>query len=107
MAGSPTRSACGGIERALCQINRPQEKHVSSNPRFVIKEEGHVIDTLTLISDTHVRLAQEEGQDQKFLRERLFMGRLLGLIEKLIVNRRPMEKLPTGNLSQPFIEYQP
>jgi len=73
---------------------------MSSNCRFVLNEERCIIDTLNSTNDPRYRLAKGGPEDQKDLRERLFMWRLRDLIEKLIVNPRPMEKLSTSPASR-------
>lgn len=77
---------------------------MSSNCRFVLNEERYIIDTLNTPNDRRCRLPGGEPEDERYLRECVFMLRLRDLIEKLIVNRRPMEKVFTGEEYQPSNE---
>src|SRR5262245_52377199 len=72
--------------------------------RFVVNEQGYIIDTLNPTNNPYCRHEREELEDEKCLRERLFKKRLRVLIGKLIVNRRPMEKSPAGHSYQPYNE---
>jgi hypothetical protein len=78
-----------------------RRENMSSNRRFVLNEGRCILDTLNPSNDAHYCLDQDEPEDEKYLRERVLMRRLHVPINKLIVNRRPLEKLPSGEYYQP------
>jgi hypothetical protein len=58
-----------------------------TNRRFVVNEEGYIIDTLNPIYNPRCQhFRGREPEDEKYLRERLFMERLRGLMEKLLID---------------------
>src|SRR6516165_3852214 len=78
-----------------------EEKHMSVNCRFALDEKRYVIDGVNVANSGKAYCNEGGPEDDKYLRERVLMIRLSGMIEKLIVNLRPMQKLPSGE------EYKP
>ena len=73
---------------------------MSNKRRFALDEKWHVIDTVNP-ANSGKGYCHEDDPDDRHLRERILMIRLSGLIEKLIINLRPRQKLPSGE------EYKP
>src|SRR5215510_6936838 len=76
-------------------------KHMSSNCRFALDEKRYVIDAVNVANSGKGYCHEGDPEDDKYLRERVLMIRLSEMIEKLIVNLMPMQKLPSGE------EYKP
>jgi len=75
---------------------------MSSNCRFTVDEERYIIDAVNADNARKIHCYfEDEAKDDKRLRKRVLMVRLGEMLEKLIVNLRPMEKLPSGE------EYKP
>jgi hypothetical protein len=74
---------------------------MSTNRRFALDEKGYVIDTINVANSGKVYGHEGDPDDDKHLRERILMIRLGELVDKLIINLRPMQRLPTGQ------EYEP
>jgi hypothetical protein len=77
---------------------------MSVNCRFALDQNRRVIDTVNAANTGQAYCHEGEPEDDKYLRERVFMIRLDGLIEKLIINLRPRQKLPSGEEYKPFNE---
>jgi len=69
---------------------------MSGNCRFVLDEKRKVIDTVNVANSGKAYCHVGDPEDDKYLRERLLMIRLSGMIKKLIINLRPRQKLPSG-----------
>jgi hypothetical protein len=74
---------------------------MTTNCRFALDEKRSVIDTLNPANSGKAYCHEGDPEDDKYLRERVLMIRLSGMIEKLIINLRPRQKLPSGE------EYKP
>ena len=77
---------------------------MSVNCRFALDEKRYVIDAVNAANSGKGYCHEGDPEDDKYLRERVLMIRLGGLIEKLIINLRPMQKLPSGEEYKPFNE---
>ena len=69
---------------------------MSVNCRFALDEKGYVIDAVNVANSGKVQSHEDAPEDDKYLRERVLMVRLGEMLEKLIINLRPMKKLPSG-----------
>jgi hypothetical protein len=69
--------------------------------RFTVDENGTVIDTINPANTGKISWDPHDPEGDRYLRERILWERLCDLTDKLIVNRRPVERLPTG------AEYRP
>jgi len=74
---------------------------MSVNCRFVLDEKRYVIDTVNVANSGKGYCRIGDPEDDKHLRERVLMIRLSEMIKKLIIDLRPMQKLPSGQ------EYKP
>ena len=74
---------------------------MSSNCRFALDEERYVIDAVNVVNSGKGYCHEGAPEDDKYLRERVLMVRLGEMLEKLIINLRPIKKLPSGE------EYKP
>src|SRR5262252_4578136 len=81
-----------------------RRKHMSSNCRFTLDEERYVIDAVNADNSRKVYSFEGAPEDDKHLRERVLMVRLGEMLEKLIINLRPMKKLPSGEIYKPHNE---
>jgi hypothetical protein len=77
---------------------------MSVNCRFALDEKRYVIDAVNVANSGKGYCHEGDPEDDKYLRERVLMIRLSEMIEKLIVNLRPMQKLPSGEEYKPFNE---
>jgi len=77
---------------------------MTTNRRFSLTEDRHVIDHLNPRNDRKVRCHEGDQEDDSRLRERLLRIRLTDLVESLIVNRNPVATLPNGETYQPSCE---
>ena len=81
---------------------------MSINCRFALDEERHIIDAVNAANSGKAYYSHEghEGdpEDDKYLRERVLMVRLGAMLRKLIINLRPMKKLPSGEIYKPHNE---
>ena len=80
---------------------RERRKHMSVNCRFALDEKRNVIDAVNVANSGKAYCHKGDPEDDKYLRERVLIIRLSGMIDKLIINLRPMQKLPSGE------EYKP
>ena len=71
-----------------------------TNCRFAL-DEKHVIDLLNPANSGKGYCHEGDPEDDSYLRERVLMVRLGEMLDKLIINLRPMQKLPSGE------EYKP
>ena len=74
---------------------------MSTNCRFALDEKRYVIDAVNPANSGKGYCHEGDPEDDRHLRERVLMVRLGGMIDKLIINLRPMQKLPSGE------EYKP
>jgi hypothetical protein len=77
---------------------------MSVNCRFALDEKRNVIDAVNAANSGKAYCHEGAPEDDKYLRERVLMIRLSGLIEKLIINLRPSQKLPSGEEYKPVNE---
>jgi len=77
---------------------------MSVNCRFALDEKRNVIDAVNVANSGKAYCHEGAPEDDKYLRERVLMIRLSGMIEKLITNLRPMQKLPSGEEYKPVNE---
>jgi hypothetical protein len=77
---------------------------MTTNCRFALDEKRSVIDTLNPANSGKAYCHEGDPEDDKYLRERVLMIRLSGMTEKLIINLRPRQKLPSGEGYKPFNE---
>ena len=69
---------------------------MSGNCRFSLDEKRNLIDAVNVANSGKIHCEPSEREDEKHLRERVLITRLLGIVDKLIVKLRPMHKLPSG-----------
>ena len=74
------------------------------NCRFALDEKRNVIDAVNVANSGKAYCHKGDPEDDKYLRERLLLIRLSGMIEKLIINLRPRQNLPSGEEYEPFNE---
>jgi hypothetical protein len=74
---------------------------MSVNCRFALDENLNIIDAVNVANSGKAHCFQGDPQDDKYLRERVLMVRLSEILNKLIINLRPMQKSRSGE------EYQP
>jgi hypothetical protein len=77
---------------------------MSGNRRFALDERRHVIDAINAANSGKGYCHEGNPEDDKYLRECVLMVCLIKMIEKLIVNLRPRQKLPSGEEYEPFNE---
>jgi hypothetical protein len=77
---------------------------MTTNQRFSLTEDRHVIDRLNPRNNRKAWCHEGDREDDIRLRERLLWNRLADLVESLIVNRNPVAMLPNGETYQPFFE---
>jgi hypothetical protein len=77
---------------------------MSINCRFALDEQRHVIDAVNVVNSGKGYCHEGAPENDKHLRERALMVRLGELIGKLIINLRPIQKLPLGEEYRPFNE---
>jgi hypothetical protein len=69
--------------------------------RFTLDERRYVIDLVNADNSGKGYCHEGAPEDDKYLRERVLQARLHEMLEKLIINLRPMQILPSGE------EYKP
>jgi hypothetical protein len=74
---------------------------MSVNCRFALDEKRNVIDAVNAANSGKAYCHEGHPEDDKYLRERVLLIHLSGMIKKLIINLRPRQKLPSGE------EYKP
>ena len=72
-----------------------------TNCRFALDEKRYVIDLLNPANSGKGYCHEGDLEDDSYLRERVLMVRFGEMLDKLIINLRPMQKLPSGE------EYEP
>ena len=77
---------------------------MSANCRFALDEKRYVIDAVNVANSGKGYCHEGAPEDDKYLRERVLMVRLGEMLEKLIINLRPMKKLPSGEEYEPHNE---
>ena len=75
-----------------------------TNCRFALDEKRYVIDLLNPANSGKGYCHKGDPEDDKYLRERVLMVRLGEMLDKLIINLRPMQKLPSGGEYKPHNE---
>jgi hypothetical protein len=74
---------------------------MTSNCRFTLDERRYVIDAVNVANSGKGYCHDGNPEGDKHLRERVLMVRLAEILRKLIIDLRPMQKLPSGE------EYKP
>jgi len=77
---------------------------MSANCRFALDEKRYVIDAVNVANSGKGYCHEGDPEDDKYLRERVLMVRLGEMLKKLIINLRPMKKLPSGEEYEPHNE---
>src|SRR6516225_1575963 len=77
---------------------------MTTNCRFALDEKRYVIDPLNPANSGKVYCHEGNPEDDGYLRERVLMVRLGEMLDKLIINLRPMQKLPSGEEYKPHNE---
>ena len=77
---------------------------MSANCRFALDEKRYVIDAVNVANSGKGYCHEGAPEDDKYLRERVLMVRLGEMLKKLIINLRPMKKLPSGEEYEPHNE---
>jgi hypothetical protein len=75
-----------------------------ANCRFALDEERCVIDLLNPANPGKGYCHEGDPEDDSHLRERVLMVRLGEVLDKLIIDLRPMQKLPSGEEYKPHNE---
>jgi hypothetical protein len=76
----------------------------TANCRFALDERRKVIDLVNADNSGKCYCHEDAPEDDKYLRERVLQARLYEMLEKLIINLRPMQKLPSGEEYKPQSE---
>jgi hypothetical protein len=85
--------------------SRPtQRTEAKANCRFSLDESRYVIDAVNADNSRKVYHFEGAPEDDKHLRERVLWIRLAETLEKLIIDLRPMQKLPSGEEYKPHNE---
>jgi hypothetical protein len=74
------------------------------NCRFALDEKRKVIDEVNAANSGKAYCHEGDPEDDIHLRERVLIIRLHGMIDKLIINLRPRQKLPSGEEYKPYNE---
>jgi hypothetical protein len=77
---------------------------MSANRRFTLDEGRRVIDSLNPANSRKGYCHYDSDQDDRHLRESVLMVRLGEIVDKLIINLRPPERMRTGEEYQPANE---
>jgi hypothetical protein len=77
---------------------------MSINCRFALDEKRYVIDLLNPANSGKCLCLQGDPEDDSYLRERVLMVRLKEMLDKLIINLRPMQKSSWGEEYEPHNE---
>jgi hypothetical protein len=78
--------------------------NMTTNCRFALDENRYVIDLLNPANSGKGYCHEGYSEDDSYLRERVLMVHLGELLDKLIINSRPMQKLPSGEEYKPHDE---
>jgi len=77
---------------------------MSVNCRFALDEKRYVIDLLNPANSGKGYCHEGAPEDDSYLRQRILMIGLGEMLDKLIINLRPMQKLPSGEEYKPHNE---
>src|SRR5262249_46004532 len=77
---------------------------MSANCRFALDEKRYVIDAVNVANSGKGYCHEGDPEDDRYLRERVLMIHLSEMIDKLIINLRPVQKLPSGKQYKPHNE---
>jgi hypothetical protein len=77
---------------------------MSTNCRFALDENRYVIDAVNVANSGKGYCHEGDPEDDKHLRERVLMVRLGELVDKLIINLRPMQRNAGGHEFEPTNE---
>lgn len=77
---------------------------MSTNCRFALDENRYVVDALNPANSRKGYCHEGDPEDDRYLRERVLMVCLSKMIDKLIINPRPLQKLPSGDEYKPHNE---
>src|SRR5262249_15002800 len=77
---------------------------MSINCRFALDEKRYVIDLLNPPNYGKGYCHEGPAEDESYVRERVLMVPLGEMLDKLIINLRPMQKLPSGEEYKPHNE---
>ena len=77
---------------------------MSSNCRFALDEKRYVIDAVNVANSGKAYCHESAPEDDKHLRECVLMVRLSEMLEKLVINLRPMKKSLWGEEYKPHNE---
>jgi hypothetical protein len=77
---------------------------MSTNCRFALDERRYVIDAVNVANSGKGYCHKGNPEDDKHLRWRILMVLLGELVDKLIINLRPMQRYPTGQEYEPTNE---
>ena len=81
---------------------------MSTNQRFVLNEKRDVTDMLNPANSVSGHYNDDGApEDDRHLRERVLRKRLSDLVDKLIINLRPMQKDPEGRDINPTMKNVP
>jgi hypothetical protein len=83
---------------------RTQRTEAKANCRFALDEKRYVIDAVNVVNSGKGYCHEGDPEDDSYLRERVLMVRLGEMLDKLIINLRPMQKLPSGEEYKPRSE---
>ena len=77
---------------------------MSGNCRFALDEKRYVIDAVNVANSGKGYCHEGDPEDDEHLRERILIIHLSKMIDKLILNLRPMQKFPSGEEYKPHNE---
>src|SRR5262245_53143193 len=77
---------------------------MNTNCRFTLDEKRYVVDTLNPANSGKGYCHEGDPEDDWYPRERVLMVCLSEIINKLIINLRPLQKLPSGEEYKPHNE---
>jgi hypothetical protein len=81
-----------------------EEINMITNCRFALDEKRYVIDLLNPANSGKGYCHEGDPEDDRYLRESVLRVRLGEMLDKLIINLRPMQKLPSGEEYKPHNE---
>ena len=74
------------------------------NKRFSVNQDRHVTDKFNPANNGEGHFFKGDPEDDMHLRECVLRRRLSDLVDDLIINNNPIEKLPNGDEYQPQCE---
>jgi hypothetical protein len=74
------------------------------NCRFALDERRNIIDAVNVANSGKAYCQEGKPEDDRYLRERVLMISLSEMIDKLIINSKRMQKLPSGEKYKPHDE---